>query len=97
MTHLQAFDDETKSFEKDKPGDKMTVTGFTESELKNFPSSLHNFHGLKDILDTAREDGRQEGLWEVRRETARAAKEAGIPIEMIAQATHFSIEAIHRL
>ena len=81
------------------------IAGFTKSELREYEDSLKAFRDLKNTLDNAklegREEGRKEGLVEGEKnktiEIAKNLREMGLPLNTIAEATGLSVEDIQEL
>ncbi len=75
-----------------------TVTRAIRSagEMKSMFATKLQQYGER-LKDEARQEGRQEGRQEEKRETARALKEQGVDVEVIAKATGLSTEEIEAL
>ena len=85
------------------------IARFTETEMKDYEESLKNLRDLGNVLDTAKEEGRKEGLKEGRREglkegekrksieIARKLLASGLPEEFIAGSTGLTMEEIREL
>jgi predicted transposase/invertase (TIGR01784 family) len=73
------FSDEifTKAFEK------AELAKFGQSDLDSYENSLKIYRDLKGVIDTAFDEGKQEG----RQEIARALKENGVSLEIIVRST----------
>jgi len=73
------FSDEifTKAFEK------AELAKFGQGDLDSYENSLKIYRDLKGVIDTAFDEGKQEG----RQEIARALKENGVSLEIIIRST----------
>ena len=73
------FSDEifTKAFEK------AELAKFGQGDLDSYENSLKIYRDLKGVIDTAFDEGKQEG----RQEIARALKENGVSSEIIIRST----------
>lgn len=69
------------------------IAKFNQEEYQNYEDSLKYYRDLKNSLDTAREEGKEEGKIEI----AINLIKANIDIEIIAQTTGLSKEKIKRL
>ncbi len=63
------------------------------SELDRYEDSLKVYRDLKNVIDTARDEGKIEGKIEM----ARALKDAGISVELISKSSGLSEEEIREL
>lgn len=82
---------------------------FSEHDRKEYEQSLKIYRDLKNVVDTARGEGRLEGRMEGRmegkhegrmeekNEIARKLKNSGVAIELIVQTTGLSKEVIEKL
>ncbi|MEO0779752.1 MAG: Rpn family recombination-promoting nuclease/putative transposase [Bacteroidota bacterium] len=77
------------------------VAKFTSAEREAYEESLKHYRDIKNIVDTSkaegREEGRAEGKEEERYKIARALKGDQIPWETIQKATGLSMEEIEKL
>lgn len=74
---------------------------FSEHDRKEYKQSLKIYRDLKNVVDTARGEGRMEGKHEGRmeekNEIARKLKNSGVAIELIVQTTGLLKEVIEKL
>lgn len=81
------------------------IANFSRTEQESYENSLKYYRDLNNVVDTSRqegrEEGRQEGLAQGREEGVRAIakkmKVAGVAVEEIARYTGFSQEVIEQL
>lgn len=73
--------------------DKLRVLGMTQKEKKAYEAHMDNIMVQNDVLDTAREEGRVEGI----KEMARNMLEKGIPVETVGVITGMSKDEIDLL
>jgi predicted transposase/invertase (TIGR01784 family) len=83
------FSDEifTKAFEK------AELAKFGQGDLDSYENSLKIYRDLKGVIDTAFDEGKQEGRIEI----AKSLKENGVPIEIISKTTGLSKDQIDQL
>ena len=63
------------------------ISKFTPNERTSYEKSLKYYRGLKNVTDTAKDEGRIEGRIEGINKVAKNLKALGLPIEQIMQAT----------
>jgi len=105
IKHLEDFQSIPQIFKGEivfeKAFEKAELAKMDASEQDQYEYSLKVFRDLKNTYDyavqTAREEGLQEGLQQGKEEVARSLKQAGIAIEIISKSTGLSIEEINRL
>ena len=77
------------------------IARFSESEIRDYEDSLKNLRDLGNVLDTAKEEGRKEGIEEGEKrksmEMALRMRDDGMPLEVIAKYTGLSVEEIRNL
>jgi predicted transposase/invertase (TIGR01784 family) len=83
------FSDEifTKAFEK------AELAKFGQGDLDSYENSLKIYRDLKGVIDTAFDEGKQEGRIEI----AKSLKENSVPIEIISKTTGLSKDQIDQL
>ena len=69
------------------------IAGFTRTELREYEDSLKAFRDMKNTLDNAKKEGREETLIEI----AKNLLEMKMPFETIMKATGLSMEEIVKL
>jgi predicted transposase/invertase (TIGR01784 family) len=70
---------------------------FNREEMAEYENSLKHYRDMKNVIDTARVDGRNEGRNEKAIEVARKALEKNLPLTDIAELTGLSEEEIEVL
>lgn len=73
----------------------LTDFGFKQ-ELREY-DSLKAYRDIKNSIDTAKEEGREEGVAEEKLATAKRLLGMGLTQEQVAKGTDLSIEDIERL
>jgi len=66
---------------------------YSRTELAGYENSLKIFRDWKGVIETAHDEGKQEGIHSV----ARAMKKNGLTLETIVQSTGLTQEEIARL
>ena len=77
----------TKLFEK------AQLAAFNPAEQRQYEDSLKYYRDLKNVTDTAREEGREEQL----REAVRTLQANGFAVEAVAAGLTLSVETVRRL
>ena len=91
------FNDEvfTQAFEK------AELANLGQAELDSYENSLKIYRDLKNVIDTAYDEGKSEGKLEGKLEgkieTAKTLKESGVPADIISKATGLSESDIDKL
>ena len=91
------FNDEvfTQAFEK------AELANLGQAELDSYENSLKIYRDLKNVIDTAydegKSEGKSEGKLEGKIETAKTLKESGVPADIISKATGLSESDIDKL
>ena len=73
--------------------EQAEIAGFTRTELREYEDSLKAFRDMKNTLDNAKKEGREETLIEI----AKNLLEMKMPFETIMKATGLSMEEIVKL
>ena len=73
--------------------DTAEIAKFTAEERVAYEESLKYYRDIKNVVDTSREEGKEERTLEI----ARELKKNGIPIEMIVKSTGLSKKEIDKL
>lgn len=98
--HLSGLQDRPKKLQ-DKIFERLfeaaEIAKFTPEEREAYEESLKNYRDLKNVVDTSREEGYQEGLDKRNIEIAKNMKNDGEPIEKIVKYTGLSEEEISKL
>ena len=74
-----------------------SVARFTPTELREYEDSLKAYRDIKNSLDTAKEEGREEGREQRNIEIARKMLAAGMHIDIIINMTDLSKDEIEKL
>ncbi|MFK7799126.1 MAG: Rpn family recombination-promoting nuclease/putative transposase [Aureispira sp.] len=108
FTHLSQLQDQPKKLQERvfaKLFEAAEIAKFTYKEREAYEESLKYYRDLKNVVDTSREEGIQEGMekgiqkgMEKRNiEIARELKKNGVSIEVIVQSTGLSKQEIENL
>ena len=82
---------------KDVKFDAAAIARFTPIELREYEDSLKAYRDIKNSIDTAKEEGREEGIAKEKLATAKRLLGMGLTQEQVAQGAGLSIEDIERL
>ena len=74
-----------------------SVARFTPTELREYEDSLKAYRDIKNSLDTAKEEGREEGREQRNIEIAKKMLSAGMDIDIIINMTDLSKDEIEKL
>ena len=74
----------------------LTDFGFKQ-ELREYEDSLKAYRDIKNSIDTAKEEGREEGVAKEKLATAKRLLGMGLTQEQVAKGTGFSIKEIEKL
>ena len=74
-----------------------SVARFTPTELREYEDSLKAYRDIKNSLDTAKEEGREEGIEQRNIEIAKKMLAAGMHIDIIINMTDLSKDEIEKL
>ena len=85
----------------DKLFTQAEIAKLTQEEMRTYEESLKVYRDNYSVLETARKEGKQEGIdegkQEERYEIARKLKRKGVAIEIIAETTELTKEQIEKL
>ena len=81
----------TKLFEE------AEIAKFSQQELRECEDCLKAYRDIKNSIDTAKEEGREEGIAKEKLATANRLLGMGLTQEQVAQGAGLSIEDIERL
>lgn len=81
----------TKLFEE------AEIAKFSQQELREYEDCLKAYRDIKNSIDTAKEEGREEGIAKEKLATANRLLGMGLTQEQVAQGAGLSIEDIERL
>jgi predicted transposase/invertase (TIGR01784 family) len=77
--------------------EQAEIAQFSEQEYQEYENSLKYYRDLKNSIDTAFDEGKIEGEQLGIQKTARAMKEKGMEISIIAEVTGLTAEEIAKL
>lgn len=77
--------------------DVAELARYTPDDRRAYQNSLKYYRDIKNVIDTAFEEGREEGRDDERLIIARRMKKAGLPIREIAQYTGVSEEVVSQV
>jgi len=96
IKHLEEFESPPRIFEDDvfkSAFERAELARYSRTELAGYENSLKIFRDWKGVIETAHDEGKQEGIHSV----ARAMKKNGLTLETIVQSTGLTQEEIARL
>lgn len=73
------------------------IAKFTSEEKEAYEESLKYYRDLKNVVDTSREEGIEQGIEQGKIEVAIELKKNKVPIEIIMKSTGLSKEEIENL
>lgn len=73
------------------------MSKFTHEEQQQYEERLKYYRDIKNVVDTSKEEGKQEGRLEEKLLIAKAMMESGESIDKIVQYTKLSKEEIQRI
>jgi predicted transposase/invertase (TIGR01784 family) len=80
---------------------KAEIAKYTKTEQEEYQQSLKIYRDLKNVIDTAYDEGKLEGKLEGRLEgrleVAKSLKQAGVPLDVISNSTGMSITDLNKL
>jgi predicted transposase/invertase (TIGR01784 family) len=76
---------------------KAELAGFNQTQMDAYEESLKHYRNLKNVIDTAFDDGKLEGIEEGKIETARKAIEMGLSNHDIVLLTGLTEEEINKM
>ena len=77
--------------------EQAEIARFTPEEVMEYEESVKIYRDLKNSMNTSFNKGKAEGKEEERLATAKKMKDLGLPMEIIAQVTGFTIDDIKGL
>jgi predicted transposase/invertase (TIGR01784 family) len=77
--------------------DVAQITNLSQEDRQAYKNSLKYYRDMVGVVDTARQEGREEGHKLEKLAIARAMKDAGSSLEFIAQVTGLSLEDLQGL
>lgn len=97
LNRLDRIPDKLREQIFDKLFETAEIARFTQSQVLSYEDSLKYYRDLKNSLDTARGEGKMEGIKEGRIEIAKKALEKGLSINDIIELTGLSEDEIKRI
>ena len=84
-------------FKKLSSFEAAEIARFSPEEREAYEDSLKYYRDLKNVVDTARDEGKEEGREERNMEIAKTMKAEGFSSEQISRLTGLSMEEIEKL
>ena len=81
----------------DRQFKEAEIATFTPEELREYEDSLKAYRDIKNSIDSARREGRAEGLAEGKKDIARKMKSKGFSAADISEMTGLTDEEIETL
>ena len=100
IKHLEDFETMPTIFKDEvftKAFDKAELAKLGPAELDHYEKSLKNYRDLKNVIETAFDDGKLEGKLEGKIEVARKLKASGVAKEIIISTTGLSEKDLENL
>lgn len=97
LNRLNRVPDKLKEKIFDKLFETAEIAKFTPEQVQSYEDSLKYYRDIKNSLDTAREEGKNEGKLEEKQRIARKLLKENVDILLISQATGLTIEQIQKL
>jgi predicted transposase/invertase (TIGR01784 family) len=94
LNKLERVPDRLREQIFDKLFEAAEIAKFTQEQVRSYEDSLKYYRDLKNSLDTARGEGKIEGLIEGKLEVAKNLLLSGVSIDLIVKATGLSEEEI---
>jgi predicted transposase/invertase (TIGR01784 family) len=100
IRNLQRFQNRPAALEErifDKVFKTAEIAKFNKKERGAYEDSLKQYRDIKNVVDTAKEEGKEIGKQERSIEIARNLLTNGLSIEIVAKNTNLSIEEIQKI
>ena len=100
MKHLEDFQSIPEIFRDavfEQAFEKAALANMNPAELESYERNLKVYRDLKNVVDTAYDDGKLDGKLEGKLETAIQLKILGIAVDIISKSTGLSEEEISSL
>ena len=100
IKHLGSFQSIPKIFKDEifaKAFKKAEIANYTDQERTEYEHSLKIYRGLKNVIDTAYDDGLKKGRVKERAELAKVMKVNGEPIDKIMKYTGLTKDELEQL
>lgn len=97
LNRLNRVPDKLKEKIFDKLFETAEIAKFTPEQVQSYEDSLKYYRDIKNSLDTAREEGKNEGKLEEKQRIARKLLKENVDILLISQATGLTVEQIQKL
>lgn len=100
FTHLQKLQDRPKALQErvfKKLFDVAEIAGFSEKERKEYEKSLKTYRDIKNVVDTAREEGKVEGRIEEKKGLIERCVEANMSPEVIAKLVNMPLSEVKKI
>ena len=97
LNRLERVPDKLREKIFDQLLETAEVAKFTPEQVQSYEDSLKYYRDIKNSLDTAKEEGKEEGRIEEKQAIARNLLSKNLDISFIAQVTGLTIDAIEKL
>lgn len=97
LNKLERIPDKLRERIFDKLFETAEIAKFTQEQVRSYEDSLKYYRDLKNSLDTARDEGKLEGLIEGKIEVAKNLLSSGVSIDLIINSTGLSEDQIKKL
>ncbi|RWX49022.1 hypothetical protein VT98_10871 [Candidatus Electrothrix communis] len=94
LNRLERIPDTLREQVFDQLFDSAEIARFTPDQVRSYEKSLKYYRDMKNSLDTAFDEGKEEGMKERDREIVIHAFQQGFDIKMIADLTGLSVEEV---
>jgi predicted transposase/invertase (TIGR01784 family) len=97
LNKLDRIPDELREGIFEKLFEVAEIAKFTPEEVEAYEDSLKIYRDLKNSIDTAREEGKIEGIKEKAIEMAKNSLKEGLPTELIVKLTGLTLAEIEKI
>ncbi|MEM9847523.1 MAG: Rpn family recombination-promoting nuclease/putative transposase [Bacteroidota bacterium] len=104
FTHLQKLQNRPEALQErvfKKLFEVAEIAGFTEEERKEYEESLKTYRDIKNVVDTARAEGKTEGKIEgkveEKEEVIERCIEENMPVEIISKIVNLPVEEVSKI
>lgn len=96
LRHLAELNDRPTLLQEglfDQLFDTAEIANFSSAEQETYENSLKYYRDLNNVVDTSRQEGRQEGIEDV----AKRMKLAGVPLSEISEYTGLTLDELSQI
>ena len=100
FTHLQKLQNRPKALQErvfKKLFEVAEIAGFTEEERKEYEESLKTYRDIKNVVDTARTEGKIEGKIEKEEDVVERCMEENMQVEVISKIENLPITEVNKI